>query len=183
MWFLKLFNLKIGKNGGDASTSPNGTNPYDKNNNKDDDFGEDDGFDDDDITSEAYLERRRELCDGLPSGKHDSKELADIFYKLLKEKKDTNQLMDVNVQKELVKEAERLEIKDKATLVLTELLLTKENILSDIKQYRVLLMMKRMPTPITTVMVTAKIQMRTKKMTMTKKRSIANHLKQRPRQA
>lgn len=84
------------------------------------------------------MERRRELCDGLPSGKHDSKELADIFYKLLKEKKDTNQLMDVNVQKELVKEAERLEIKDKATLVLTELLLTKDNILSDIKQYRIL---------------------------------------------
>ena len=104
----------------------------------DDDFGDGDGFDDDDLTSAAYLERQRELCDGLPSGKHDSKELADIFYKMLKEKKDANQLMDKNVQVDLVKEAERLEIKDKATLVLTELLLTKDNILSDIKQYRVL---------------------------------------------
>jgi uncharacterized membrane protein len=57
---------------------------------------------------------------------------------MLKEKKDANLLTDVNVQKDLVKEAERLEIKDKATLVLTELLLTKDNILADIKQYRML---------------------------------------------
>lgn len=42
------------------------------------------------------------------------------------------------MQKELVKEAERLEIKDKSTLVLTELLLTKDNILNDIKTYRML---------------------------------------------
>ena len=129
-----------------ANTSPNGsanggtTAPYDDNNNRDDDdFGnEDDGFDDDELTAEAYLERQRELCDGLPSGKYDAKEHANIFYKLLKEKKAAQLLNDVNVQKELVKEAERLEIKDKSTLVLTELLLTKDNILADIKAYRML---------------------------------------------
>lgn len=103
----------------------------------DDDFGDDD-FADDELTAEAYLERQRELCDGLPSGKYDAKEHANIFFKMLKEKKDSNQLMDANVQKELVKEAERLEIKDKSTLVLTELLLTKENIIADIKTYRML---------------------------------------------
>lgn len=131
---------KNGKDSANANTSPNGTaNAYDNNNNMDDnDFG-DDGFDDDELTAEAYLERQRELCDGLPSsGKYDAKEHANIFFKLLKEKKDSNQLTDGKVHIELVKEAERLEIKDKSTLVLTELLLTKENILNDIKTYRML---------------------------------------------
>jgi translation initiation factor 5 len=128
---------KNGKDGASANTSPNGTNSYDNNNNKDDDFGDDD-FDDDELTTEAYLERQRELCDGLPSGKYDAAEHANIFFKLLKEKKDADQLDDANVQKELVKEAERLEIKDKSTLVLTELLLTKDNILADIKKNRTL---------------------------------------------
>lgn len=128
---------KNGKDGANVNTSPNGTNSYDKNNNMDDDFGEDD-FDDDELTTEAYLERQRELCDGLPSGKYDAAEHANIFYKLLKEKKDADLLGDANVQKELVKEAERLEIKDKSTIVLTELLLTKDNILNDIKDNRML---------------------------------------------
>lgn len=48
-------------------------------------------------------------------------------------------MLDANVQKELVKEAERLEIRDKCLLVLSELLFD-ENIFEQIKTYRILLL-------------------------------------------
>ena len=58
---------------------------------------------------------------------------------MVKNKKEAGTLGDATVQRELVKEAERLNIKDKAVLVLSELLFT-ENILEEIKQYRQLLL-------------------------------------------
>ncbi|CAF0823873.1 unnamed protein product [Brachionus calyciflorus] len=104
-----------------------------------DDFEDD--FDDDALTSDAYVERLKEMTDGLKSGvyKTDSKESANKFYKIVKEKKDAGELTDVNVQKDLVKEAELLEIRDKSLLVLSELLFT-ENIIEEIKTYRMLLL-------------------------------------------
>lgn len=48
-------------------------------------------------------------------------------------------MSDASVQKELVKEAERLEIRDKSTLILSEVLFT-QNILDEIKKYRILLL-------------------------------------------
>jgi hypothetical protein len=68
-----------------------------------------------------------------------SKESANFFYNLVKEKKEANLLGDVNVHKELFREAEKMEFKDKATLILCELLFT-EDILEEIKTYRLLLL-------------------------------------------
>ena len=104
---------------------------------------EEDGFDDGEFTAAAYTERLRELRgDGSTNNNmylNDTKESANLFYKLVKEKKELGELEDAQVQKELTKEAERLEIKDKATLVLSELLFT-ENIVDEIKKYRILLL-------------------------------------------
>jgi translation initiation factor 5 len=102
---------------------------------------DEDGFDDAEFETSAYAERMRELTDGFSNGIYasDARENANIFYKLVKERKEAGQLGDAAVQKELVREAERLDIKDKATLVLSELLFT-ENILAEIETYRLVLL-------------------------------------------
>ncbi|CAF0757676.1 unnamed protein product [Brachionus calyciflorus] len=127
-----------GKNGSptqNGSRSP--TN--EENDNKADDFIEDviDDFGDDEFSTEALTERMRE---GLKMGiVSDVKESANVFYESVKEKKKAGLLGDVNVQKELLKEAEKLEIKDKSTLILSEVLFT-ENMFDEIDQYRILLL-------------------------------------------
>ena len=98
-----------------------------------------DQFDDEELTTDAYSERMRELCEGLNNGNimRDAKESANIFFKFVKEKKEAGSMLDQQVQKEIVKEAERLDIKDKCVLVLSELLFT-ENIIEEIKANKIL---------------------------------------------
>ncbi len=64
------------------------------------------------------------------------KERMDIFYKLVKCRRDAGQLDN---HKELVAEAERLEIKTKAPLILAELLFD-QHIAAQVKKYRPLLL-------------------------------------------
>jgi len=90
-----------------------------KNNN---DFGADDfdDFDDDEFKNGAYEERLRELADGLSNAKlysSDLKESANIFYEMVKQKKESNQLQDLQVHKDVLKESEVLNIRDKSTLI------------------------------------------------------------------
>ena len=135
---------KKSKKNGTNGQSQNSPNNPDNENNGNADFVEDkfdDDFDDDELTSDAYHERLRELCNGMQSGMYlsDHKESANIFYKLVKERKEANQLGDANIQKDLLKEAERLGIKDKATIILSELLFS-ENIIEEIQKYKILLL-------------------------------------------
>ena len=126
------------KNGGNTSpTNGQGDSGNDLND-ANDDF---DDFDDEDLSVDAYIERQQQLIDGLPSAstKLNSKDSANLFYKLVKDKKEANQLGDINVHKDLFKEAELLDFKDKSTLILSELLFT-ENILEEIKQHKMLLL-------------------------------------------
>lgn len=67
------------------------------------------------------------------------KERIDIFYELVKSKRDKKQLDDVPTHKDLLIEAERLDIVNKAPLVLAELLFT-ENIINDVRKNRILLL-------------------------------------------
>lgn len=135
---------KSKKNGQSSPTNTNNdsgndgkSNDVNIDGNNNDDF--DDDFDDEALTSAAYTDRMRGLCEGFSSGMYlsDSKESANVFYTLVNEKKEANLLMDVNVQKELLKEAERLNIRDKSLLILSELLFT-ENIIEEIKKYKIL---------------------------------------------
>lgn len=99
-----------------------------------------DQFDDDELTTDAYSERMRELCEGLNGGNimRDAKESANIFHKFVKESKEAGLLLDMVCQKEIVKEAERLDIRDKCVLILSELILDSENIIEEIKNNKIL---------------------------------------------
>lgn len=67
------------------------------------------------------------------------KERLDLFYEYLKKRRDNNQLDNLNVHKELASEADRLDIKQKAPLVLAELLFSA-NIIAEVKKHRNLLL-------------------------------------------
>ncbi len=102
---------------------------------------DEDDWDDDELTTDAYADRMRELCEGLNNAnvRLDSKQSADIFAEYFKERREANSLLDAAVQKDIVKEAERLNIKDKSILIIAELLFT-ENILEEIKANKMLLL-------------------------------------------
>ncbi|XP_026673878.1 eukaryotic translation initiation factor 5 [Ceratina calcarata] len=95
-----------------------------------------------DVSEEAVRARMQDLTDGAKgmtiSDDLDKteKERMDMFYKLLKCRRDAGQLDN---HKELITEAERLEIKTKAPLILAELLFD-QNIALQAKKYRVLLL-------------------------------------------
>ncbi|XP_017066788.1 eukaryotic translation initiation factor 5 [Drosophila eugracilis] len=98
-----------------------------------------------DVSKEAIRARLQDLTDGAKgmtiSDDYDKteKERIDIFYELVKDKRDKKQLDDVPVHKELLIEAERLDIINKAPLVLAELLFT-DNIIRDAQKNRPLLL-------------------------------------------
>lgn len=66
------------------------------------------------------------------------KERVDLFYSFVKHRRDQGLLTKPGVDKEIVSEAERLDIKDKAPLILCELIFDS-NILTQLKTYKTLL--------------------------------------------
>ncbi|RNA29200.1 Eukaryotic translation initiation factor 5 [Brachionus plicatilis] len=92
-------------------------------------------FEEDELSPEAVAQRLRE---GLENGLViDAKASANLFYEIVKEKREKNALLDVAVQKELLNEAKKLDIKDKAVLVLSELLFSQD-MFNEIEKYRLL---------------------------------------------
>ncbi|XP_063993985.1 eukaryotic translation initiation factor 5 [Diachasmimorpha longicaudata] len=95
-----------------------------------------------DVSEEAVRARLQDLTDGAKGMtisedlEKSEKERMDIFYKLVKSRRDAGQLEN---HKEFVAEAERLEIKTKAPLVLAELLFD-QGIAGQVKKHRVLLL-------------------------------------------
>lgn len=102
---------------------------------------EDDDFGSDDLTEQAYEERMRVLTDGFTSSVtiKNSVERANEFFALLNEKKLNGTITDTPVQKELISEATRLELREKGCLLLCEILFT-ENIIEEINKYKMLLL-------------------------------------------
>ncbi|XP_067680863.1 eukaryotic translation initiation factor 5-like [Haliotis asinina] len=97
----------------------------------DDDWGEE-------TSAEAIKQRMQELTDaakGLAFTEDlekTSEERVDILYKYIETRRDNGTLK--STLKEVVSEAERLEVKDKATLILVELLLGAK-IMTQLKEY------------------------------------------------
>lgn len=95
------------------------------------------------VSEEAVRARLQELTDGAKGMtitddlEKTEKERMDLLYEFIKTRRDAGQLTDSNAHKELVTEAERLEIKSKAPLVLAELLFD-QNIHTQVKKYRIL---------------------------------------------
>lgn len=131
---------------GDRSGSPeNDTNTTDIVVEAPEKMADENGDDDNwavDVSEEAVRARLQDLTDGAKgmtiSDDLDKteKERMDMFYKLVKCRRDAGQLDN---HKELITEAERLEIKTKAPLILAELLFD-QNIAAQAKKYRVLLL-------------------------------------------
>ena len=69
----------------------------------------------------------------------DAKESANILFNFVNSKKSAGLLQDQEVQKEIVKEAERLDIRDKSVLIMSEILFS-ENINEEIKANKILLL-------------------------------------------
>lgn len=98
-----------------------------------------------DVSEEAVRARMYDLSDGAKTmtisddSEKSEKERIDIFYEFVKKRCDANQLDNVQVHKEIATEAERLEITQKATLVLAELVFSA-NIIQEIKKHRNLLL-------------------------------------------
>nr|QIB02612.1 eukaryotic translation initiation factor 5 [Eucryptorrhynchus scrobiculatus] len=98
-----------------------------------------------DVSEEAVRARMQDLTDGAKCMtisddlEKTEKERMDIFYAQVKRKLDAGVLEKADDQKELLGEAERLEIKTKAPLVLMELLFD-QNALQQAKKYRLLLL-------------------------------------------
>ncbi|XP_055600744.1 eukaryotic translation initiation factor 5 [Uranotaenia lowii] len=98
-----------------------------------------------DTSEEAVRARMQDLTDGAKnmtvSDDFDKteKERMDIFYELVKKKRDAGELDNVQTHKELVTEASRLDIQSKASLVLVELLFTA-NVVQEARKHRNLLL-------------------------------------------
>ncbi|XP_002732974.1 eukaryotic translation initiation factor 5-like [Saccoglossus kowalevskii] len=101
-----------------------------------------DGFDDDwsvDTSKQAVARRMEDLTDGAKGLaltddlEKTQQERVNMFYSYVKNKRDNGQM--VGSDKDFLAEAERLEVREKAPLVLVELLFN-ENMISQIKEYR-----------------------------------------------
>ncbi|EFA01900.1 eukaryotic translation initiation factor 5 isoform X1 [Tribolium castaneum] len=98
-----------------------------------------------DVSEEAVRARMQDLTEGAKNMtinddlEKSEKDRMDIFYELVKSKRDAGQLDNPQVYKELYNEADRLEIKTKAPLVLAEVLFD-QNMKNQLSDYRLLLL-------------------------------------------
>lgn len=98
-----------------------------------------------DVSEEAVRARMQDLSEGAKNMtinddlEKSEKDRMDIFYELVKSKRDARQLDNPQVFKEVYNEADRLEIKTKAPLVLAEVLFN-QNIRQQLIDYRLLLL-------------------------------------------
>ncbi|XP_065082602.1 eukaryotic translation initiation factor 5 [Ochlerotatus camptorhynchus] len=98
-----------------------------------------------DTSEEAVRARMQDLTDGAKnmtvSDDFDKteKERLDIFYGLVKKKRDSGEIENVQTHKELYTEAGLLDVQSKSTLVLAELLFTA-NIVQEARKHRKLLL-------------------------------------------
>ncbi|XP_046382763.1 eukaryotic translation initiation factor 5 [Ischnura elegans] len=98
-----------------------------------------------DVSEEAVRARMQDLTDGAKGMtisddlEKSEKERMDIFYGLMKRRRDEGSLENPTTHRELLAEAERLEIRSKAPLVLAELLFDQQ-INTQVKKHRLLLL-------------------------------------------
>jgi len=114
-------------------------------------INEDDNADDDDnwtvdVSEEAVKKRMKDLSMGVKGLAMDSdiekteSERINILYEFVKAKVQSKAKLEVNDEKEIVTEAERLEVTNKAPIVLCELIFDKTKILAQIKSNKRLLL-------------------------------------------
>lgn len=139
---------KVGENGendGDTSVNSNADDTLGQSTSVVDEDDDDNTTWSADVSEEAVRARMYDLTDGAKNivisddTEKPEKERMDIFYEFVKKRRDGNQLDNAQVQREIVVEAERLDITQKATLVLAELVFSN-NIILETKKNRNLLL-------------------------------------------
>jgi len=96
-----------------------------------------------DVSDAAVAARQREVGEGIAGLtinadlERTEKERVDLFFEYIRKKKDEGKI--TKTEKDIVVESERLDIRDKAPLILSELLLDQD-IIKQLKKYRTLLL-------------------------------------------
>lgn len=96
-----------------------------------------------DVSDAAVAARQREIGEGVAGLtintdlEKTEKERGDLFYEFVRRKRDEGAIS--KTEKDIVAESDRLDIRDKAPLILSELLLD-EDIIKQLKKYRTLLL-------------------------------------------
>ncbi|CAK1582470.1 unnamed protein product [Parnassius mnemosyne] len=136
------------KNEGDAPITPTTPNPKsskkDKEKAKHDD--DDDGTWTVDVSEEAVRARMQDLTEGAKSmtlsedTEKNEKQRMDLFYAFVKQRADSAAVEGNKAISEIVHEAERLEVREKAPLVVFEVLVRPASLAADVRRQRTLLL-------------------------------------------
>jgi len=130
-------------NGDQSKDSDDFNNSKVSGNNEDDD--DDDAQWSTEVSEEAVRARMQDLSEGAKNitisedTEKTEKQRMDIFYEYVKKRRDAGDLDNIQVHKEVHNEAKRLEVTQKAPLILAELLFSA-NLVNDIKKHRGLLL-------------------------------------------
>ncbi|XP_048483310.1 eukaryotic translation initiation factor 5 [Plutella xylostella] len=131
---------------GEAPVTPTTPNPKSRKEKKHDD-DDDDGTWTVDVSEEAVRARMQDLTEGakcmtLSSDTADKneKQRMDLFYAFLKQRAAAGDVAGTRAAQEILHEAERLEVKSKAPLVLFEILVRPLAIAADVRKHRALLL-------------------------------------------
>lgn len=98
-----------------------------------------------DVSEEAVRARMHDLTDGAKcmtisdDAEKTEKERMDIFYEFIKKKRDSGELENIQTHRDLFTEADRLDVTQKAPLVIAEVIFT-DNIIVEARKHRNLLL-------------------------------------------
>lgn len=138
------------KNEPEAVSSPTATAAPSTKKEKSKKTGDDGDEDDDgwtvDVSEEAVRARMQDLTEGAKiitlseDSEKNEKQRMDLFYAFLKQRAASGQVQGTKAISEILHEAERLEVKSKAPLVLFEVLVNAASVGGDVKKHRALLL-------------------------------------------
>ncbi|KAG6461900.1 eukaryotic translation initiation factor 5 [Manduca sexta] len=136
------------KNESDVPITP--TTPVPKSSKKDKEKSKHHEEDDDgwtvDVSEEAVRARMQDLTEGVKSmtvsedNEKNEKQRMDLFYDFLKQRASNGDLSSGKAINEILHEAERLEVKSKAPLVIFEVLVRGSALAGDVRRHRALLL-------------------------------------------
>lgn len=132
------------KNESDVPFTP--TTPHTKSKKKHQEEDDDDGNWTVDVSEAAVRARMQDLTEGAKSmtltedSEKNEKQRMDLFYAFLKQRAAGSGVSGAKAAADILHEAERLEVKSKAPLVLFEVLIRPSAIAADVKKHRALLL-------------------------------------------
>ncbi|XP_075977245.1 eukaryotic translation initiation factor 5 [Anticarsia gemmatalis] len=135
------------KNESEAPITPTTPNPKSSKKEKDKAADEDDdGHWTVDVSEAAVRARMQDLTEGAKcmtvseDSEKNEKQRMDLFYAYLKKRYDTNDVESAKAINEILHEAERLEVKSKAPLVVMEVVVRPASLAADVRRHRALLL-------------------------------------------